>query len=165
MSDTDSSARITSILREFKVAMMISFSSENVPHGRPMAIATLEQPLGIWFLSRSGTEKIKEIKENPNVYITCQRDGESYLTLSGQARVVESTDKVRELWKEVFRVWFPDGPDSADISLVHFVPSEGEYWDESGLEGVRYVLQATKAYLTGEAPKISDEQHGHVTLR
>lgn len=164
MSETDGAARLTSLLREFEVAMMVSFSNNGTPHGRPMVIASLEQPLGIWFISRSASEKIKEIKERPDVFVSCQRDKDVYLTMYGKAVVVEKPDKVRELWREAFRVWFPDGPDSSDISLVHFIPAEGEYWNNSGLEGVRYVLEVTAAYLSGSTPEVRTEGHEKINL-
>jgi hypothetical protein len=55
--------------------------------------------------------------------------------------------KVRELWKDAWRVWFPDGPESADLVLVHVRPAVAELWDQRGVHGLRYAWKAVKAYV------------------
>jgi len=41
---------------------------------------------------------------------------------------------------------------------------EGEYWDNAGTQGVKYVLEAVKAYAKGETPNVDAKQNAKVGL-
>jgi hypothetical protein len=45
-------------------------------------------------------------------------------------------------------------------------PDAGEYWDNSGTSGVKYLIEAGKAYLSGEKPDVATDSkiHGKVKL-
>src|SRR3954464_7761859 len=38
-----------------------------------------------------------------------------YVSLSGSARIVKDAEKLKELWSEAFRVWFPAGLDDPEL--------------------------------------------------
>ena len=69
--------------------------------------------------------------------------------VGGRAKLSRDRAKVKELWKESFRAWFK-GKDDPNIALIRIEPLEGEYWDNSGLAGVKYTLKLTKAVLTNQ---------------
>ena len=48
--------------------------------------------------------------------------------------------------------------------LIEVVPNEGEYWNASGFEGVRYAFEAVKAVLTGTTPAVDEERNAKVAL-
>ncbi len=44
-------------------------------------------------------------------------------------------------------------------------PREGEHWDNDGAAGLRFLVEAVKAYVTGTTPKSRHAaQHGSVPL-
>ncbi len=99
------------------------------------------------------------------VLVVCQKDHSRYLSLSGSAELVSSPAKVRELWKESYRSWFPRGAEDPELVLIAVRPEEAEYWDNRGLNGVRYAFESIKAYATGSRPQVQEgEQHGRVPL-
>jgi hypothetical protein len=51
-----------------------------------------------------------------------------------------------------------------DTVILKFTAHEGEYWDNSGMKGLKYVFDATKAYISGERPKPDSDQHNKVNL-
>lgn len=71
-----------------------------------------------------------------------------------------------ELWKESWKVWFPGGKNDPGLILISVQSSAGEYWDNSGFSGIKYLIQAGKAYLTGTRPDVSNDKeiHAKVTL-
>ena len=75
--------------------------------------------------------------------------GGKFLSMSGAASIVNDQNKIDDLWKEANRVWFPDGKDSPELTLLVVDPTDGEYWDTSGLKGARYLFEAGKAYFYG----------------
>lgn len=62
------------------------------------------------------------------------------------------------------RVWFED-KDDPRIVLIHVRSEEAEYWDVSGTEGVKFVLRAAKAAITGEKLKGHDDVDNHAKVR
>ncbi|MBA3480646.1 MAG: hypothetical protein H0T51_02420 [Pirellulales bacterium] len=46
------------------------------------------------------------------------------------------------------------------------IDDSGEYWDNSGLSGVKYFIEAGKAYLSGTKPDVAGDPriHGKVNL-
>ncbi|MCA9108438.1 MAG: pyridoxamine 5'-phosphate oxidase family protein [Planctomycetaceae bacterium] len=76
-----------------------------------------------------------EIDLFPQVNLAFQSSSQ-YLSLSGNAVIVRDQHRVQQLWQEPWRVWFPGGPEDPEIVMVQIVPSDGEYWDHSGVRGV-----------------------------
>lgn len=127
-----------------------------------MAIAGLEESLEVWFFTHR-SEKVEELEESPEVQVCCQSDRECYVALSGTAEVTDDRAKVRELWREPFRVWFPKGTDDPDLLLIRVRPRIGEYWDNSGTKRLSYLFKAAAAYVTGTTPAV-DKEHGKTVL-
>ena len=45
------------------------------------------------------------------------------------------------------------GKDDPKLCLVVVTPRQAEYWDQSGLKGVKYLLGLVKAYAKGTTPE------------
>ncbi|MGB8167900.1 MAG: pyridoxamine 5'-phosphate oxidase family protein [Chthoniobacteraceae bacterium] len=153
------------LLKQFSTAMLITNAGEDRLRARPMAVARVEDDDRVWFITGAETAKVHEIENDTRVHLVAQNDRSAYLSLSGHADLVRDRSKVAELWQEPFRVWFPEGKDDPNIELILVHPDEGEFWDNEGVNKVRYIFQAAKAYVTGTTPAVAEgEQHGRVRL-
>lgn len=152
------------LLKQFNNAILITHAPGGNLRARPMAIAHLDDACQLWFLSPRESAKIHEIEDNTKVHIVCQNENSSYVSMSGRASLVDDRAQVKTIWKEPFRVWFPNGPEDPNCVLIAVKPEEGEYWDNSGMNKVKYLYEAAKAYLSGETPHIDKEIHGVVKL-
>ena len=152
------------LLETFDIAMLITFPKDSPPVGRPMAIAQVADDTKVWFITGIESQKVHEIADDAEVCITCQRNHSLYLSVSGTARAVRDRQKIRELWKESFQVWFPEGPNDPTLGLIEFTPKVGEYWDSEGVNKFKYTYAAIKAYVTGTTPVIPEEQHAKVQI-
>ena len=85
-------------------------------------------------------------------------------TLEGVATVSRDRALIARLWKQDWNVWYPGGKDNPKIAIVCVTPASGEYWDQSGLNGARFLFEAVKAVVTGTQPQVSGEQHAKVEL-
>lgn len=151
------------LLGKFETAILTTQSQNGEIRSRPMAIARVEPNCDLWFLTGIDTEKTEEILSQSVAGVSCQRDREMYLSLSGMATISRDAAKVRSLWKEPYRVWFPEGPEDANLALIHFEAHSGEYWDSSGWNKAKYAFQAIRAYVKGDTPKVDEgSQHGEV---
>jgi general stress protein 26 len=131
-----------------------------------MAVAEIEDDGTTWFVTGAATPKTDEIAPRAAVNVAFQSSA-SFASLTGDAEIVKDDAKARDLWREPWRVWFPDGPEESDLVLLRIRPHVGEYWDQRGAKGLRYVWEAAKAYAKGERLGDNDDSprgHGKVEL-
>ncbi len=151
------------LLKDFDRAMLITHSGDGHMHARPMAVAELKADADAYFVTRIESPKVAEISANPNVTLTFQAS-RRFASLCGRVSLVRDQALVDRLWKEDWKLWFPQGKSDPAISLLKFEAEHGEYWDTDGVEGLKYVFDALKAYLKGEMPKADENQHAKVSL-
>lgn len=157
--------KVTGLLQSFHTAMLVTHGGMDTLHARPMEIVQIGPDCQIWFYTDGSTVKAEEIRQDEEVLLTFQKDHQKYLTLAGTARLIHDRRKIAALWQEPFRVWFPGGVKDPNLTLVQIIPRHAEYWDNSGLQGVRYLYEAAKAYVTGQKPVVTArEAHGQVAL-
>ena len=107
----------------------------------------------LWFASREGAPKLGEIADNSHVLLAySEPKSQNYVSVAGSAQVVRDTAKVKELWSEPMRVWFPKGPEDPEIALIRVEVQSAEFWDAPSSAWV-YAIGYAKARLTGEAPR------------
>ena len=127
-------------------------STDGGLRGRPMAAMNKDFNGELWFASRASTPKLDEIKSESHVLLAySEPKSQNYVSVSGTASVVRDTAKVKELWSEGARVWFPKGPDDPEIALIRVEVESAEYWDAPSSKWL-YAYGYAKARLTGEAP-------------
>lgn len=165
MTENDPKQKLHDLLCEFDDAMLVTRDAKGYSHGRPMRIAACDEDRldDLWFVTGVDSGKIDEIRDEPRVAVT-MNDGARFLSLTGHARVVRDAGKVKELWKEAWSIWFPDGPTSEDIALIQVRPIYGEYWDQSLPQGLRFAVEAAKAWLKDEEIDIPDQPEHHAQV-
>lgn len=158
-------AHFISLLKKLRTAMLVTTNGEQGLHARPMVIAQVDDDGQLWFISGADTAKIHEIEHDSHVHLIGQDGDNAFLSLSGTASLVVDRQKIAEVWQEPFRVWFPEGTEDPNIELISVHPTRGEFWDNTGTKGLRYLWEAAKAYATGTTPDIHEgELHGKVQL-
>lgn len=125
------------LLESFDTAMLITRHHEG-NHARPMAVAAVEGSDSVWFVMSMDSPKAAEIREDPRVSATFQA-GRKFVALSGNAEIVPDRDKIHALWKDTWKVWFPNGKDDPSIALIRVSVDDAELWDTAGAKGVKYV--------------------------
>jgi general stress protein 26 len=75
--------------------------------------------------------------------------GGSWVSLTGDAGVVEDVAKKRELWNSAVEAWFPQGPDDDGVVLIKVEADSAEYWDTPGGR-LATAFSFVKAKVTGE---------------
>jgi len=136
------------ILRKFDRAMLVTHASGTGPRARPMAIADVSEDGSLWFITGSDTEKVDELHKDTSVLAVMQTSS-LWLSVTGRAEVQRDRAHIRKIWKEAFKVWFKDADDPS-IVLIRLSPTEAEYWDNSGLQGLKLALKFATAYVTGK---------------
>lgn len=154
-------SELEQLLRHFEHGMLVTHRGPGVLRSRPMALAGYETDGRVWLITNADSAKVDEIDEYPMVNIALQA-GKRFLSISGTARVTRNPDKARELWDESQRVWFAGGELDPALVLLEITPSSAEYWDRSGIQGVRFLLAKARAILAGE--QLSGDEGVHRKL-
>jgi general stress protein 26 len=128
-----------------------------------MAVAELRPGPDMYFSTRLQSPKIAEISSNPAVAVTFQSRSQ-FASVYGNAYVVRDKALIERLWSEAWQVWFPNGKDDPSLCLIRVEACEAEYWDNAGTQGIKYVLEAVKAYAKGETPAVDNNQNAKVGL-
>lgn len=160
----DDLTKLRELLSSFSTAMMVTRTGDDHLHTRPMALAQVEESGTIWFITADESSKVREIVHDTRVHLVFQNERSLYLSVNGIATPVHDKQKVEELWKEPFRVWFPHGKDDARIVLIAVEPQDAEYWDSQGWNKITYLFKAAKAYVSGQTPEVEEgKEHGLLT--
>ena len=161
----ESRERFYKILKNFDSGMLTTRALDGELRARPMAMAEVEDDADLWFATGIDSGKIDEIQADPRVAVTFQSD-RSWASVTGTGQIVRDRAKIDELWSEAWEVWFPDGKDDPDLVLLRVAVSEGEYWDQSGAKGLKFLAKAAAAYVTDSELQGEDDPdtHGKVNL-
>ena len=163
---TETREKLQDLIGGFRDAMLVTRDAGGTMQGRPMHVAAHDETSGtLTFASSVATEKVEEVRAGRDACVTFQ-DGTTYVSLSGECSVTQDRARIREVWDKAMEVWFPDGPEQADLCLIVLRPAFGEYWDQSGAEGLRLLWKTATAYVRDESPDVGsdDELHGETTL-
>ncbi|QDV68928.1 Pyridoxamine 5'-phosphate oxidase [Rosistilla carotiformis] len=159
----DTHQKLIDLIKDFDNAMLVTRSNDRTLDARPMAIAEVEEGGEMWFVTDRNSGKVADLMLDVEVAVTMQGKGK-FVSISGTAQAVDDRAKLNELWNEAWKVWFPEGKASEAIVLLRIEPIHGQYWDNSGLQGISYLIKAGKAYLQGERPSTSDATNAFVPL-
>ena len=156
MSDDldDKRQHLHELLRGFDTAMLVTRTADGSLRARPLTVAKVapaREDGRVYFSTSVESPKIGELEADAHVAVTFQ-DSKRYVSLSGTARLLRDRALVDELWNETWKVWFPRGKDDPTLAILEVTPDAGQYWDLTGLAGLRYVVASLKAYATGTKP-------------
>jgi general stress protein 26 len=147
MTDEEKRKHLHELIKGFGTAMLVTRTVDGKLRSRPLAIAERRGD-DLYFATSIESPKVKEIGVDPHVNISLQ-DSSQFVSLSGTARVVTDRALIEQMWSETWKIWFPKGKEDPSICLLAISVHDAEYWDQSGLKGIRYLFEAAKAYVTG----------------
>lgn len=161
--ENHASKNLYDLVSDFDVAMLVTHSGVGI-HARPMTVARLDSEIRIAYLVTDiNSVKVDEINANPHALLTFQ-GARKFASVSGDLAIVNDRSLIEDMWKETWTVWFPKGKSDPSITLLKFTSQEGEFWDNAGMQGLKFVYNAVKALVAGEKPEMDSDQHAKVTL-
>ena len=76
---------------------------------------------------------------------------------SGTAELIRDREKIDELWRPEFKMWFPEGKEDPDVALLRVTLEKGEYWD-SPSSTIGYALRFVSSLVTGKQPEFGENK-------
>jgi general stress protein 26 len=81
---------------------------------------------------------------------------DSYVSVSGNARVVDDMARKEQLWSKMNDAWFPRGPTDPDVALVEVQIIQAHYWDIDDSKIVQLFKMAAAAVTGSPAQNLGE---------
>ena len=151
---TDSRAKLWDLIKDIRFAMFTTRHRNGHLHSRPMTTqnSSADSDNSLWFfMSRKG-EPVADLTADSTVNVVYADTGEdSYVSVSGTAKVVEDMAKKEQFWSKFTQAWFPGGVTDPDLALVQVTIDHASYWDVDTNQLVQ-LFEMAKAVITGKPP-------------
>ena len=143
------------LIKETRFCMLAHRHADGTLHSHPLT--TQNRELGsdgcLYFFVARSTELGQRLRHDGNVNLAyANPDKDTWVSVTGSARVLEDAQKKRELFSTMAKAWFPGGPDDPDLELVEVQIAEAEYWNVKENKLLQ-LLKMGKAAATGTRPK------------
>lgn len=137
-------------IKDIKFTMLTTLEPGGHFHTRPMSTHDMDADGTLWFLTYRDSTKVQEVMQDSHVSLSYSDHGsDTYVAIAGKANMVNDRQKIRDLWNDGLKAWFPNGPDDPNISLLQVKPVKAEYWDRPGGKMVT-LFEMVKAAITGQ---------------
>lgn len=157
-NDADAGRRkVLELIDGIDYAVFTTRGSDGAPlHARPMAYRKVEGDGDLWFFTKKDSRKVKEIAADPQTLVSFADPGhQTFVSITGRSEVVADRARVKALWNEIYRAWFPGGPEDDNIVLIRVEAEHAEYWDTPNSVLV-YAFGYVKAVVTGKPARAGD---------
>jgi general stress protein 26 len=130
MEHDDAIVQLKRIMSSIEVCMFETIQPEPPFHVRPMSPVKIDDDGSVWFFSSRSSKKNKEIAAYPGVQLMFSnvKDNE-FVSMFGTAEIIIDQKKFEEYWNTSLKVWFPDGTNDPDLSLIKVSPQSSYYWN------------------------------------
>ena len=149
--DKQGAAKLADLAKDIKVAMFTTTDEEGHYVSRPMAAQHVEEDADLWFFAERSSSVVAHIAARPHVGITLSSN-DTWISIDGDAHVVDDSAKAKELWNAFVEAWLPQGPEDPNVVLIKVDAHTAEYWDSPGGR-VASLISLVKAKVTGEPYK------------
>ncbi len=149
-------------IKDIKFAMLTTESEAGFLHSRPMATLEVTEAGALWFITGKSSLKVREIDHDARVNLAYSSgDGDTFVSVAGEAQVVEDSAKAKALWNPLMKAWFPKGVEDPELVLMRVDVDEAEYWDVASKKMLT-LIRFAKSIVGMEN---SGETDGHGTIR
>lgn len=122
-----------------------------------------DEDSSLWFFMPRSSGAVADIGADAEVNVVYADTGnDAYVSVSGQARVVDDLARKKQLWNKMTEAWFPGGVDDPDLALVQLRITHADYWETKDSK-LTQVFKMARSVVTGEPPSDMGE-HGRVDM-
>jgi len=158
--------KLWELIKDIRFAMFTTRHTNGHLHSRPMTTQnrSIDEDASLWFFMSRANGPVDDIRHDSSVnaaYADPGKDG--YVSVSGNAMIVDDAALKEKLWSKMNDAWFPLGPTDPDVALVEVKINHAQYWDVDASKIVQLFKMATAA-VTGKPPTDLGE-HATVHMR
>ena len=150
MTDTRAEhiAQLSELIKDVEVAMFTTTGVDGRLYSRPLGTQQVDFDGDLWFATAADSPKVAEISLNPRVNVAyASTSKNTYVSVSGRARIVDDREKIEALWSPAMKLFFPGGKDDPNLRLIQVRAETAEYWEGPGTllgKALSFVLSAVQ---------------------
>jgi general stress protein 26 len=152
--------KLWELIKDIKFGMFTHRHDNGMLHSLPLTTQNKSGDEGeslFFFISRN-SEVAKQVPQDNHVNVSYTDPGDdSYVSVSGDAFLVEDQNKKNDLFSPMAKAWFPKGPTDPDLALMEVHIHHAEYWDVKESKMVQLAKMATAA-VTGKPPSMGEHK-------
>ena len=142
--------KLTELMQDARICMLTTMTSDGKHVSRPMGLQEAEFDGNLWFFTKTDSNKVGQIQVNSDVNVAfSDQKHNAWVSISGNAEIVQDKAKMEELWNPLLKAWFPDELETPGITLLKVNAQSAEYWDSPG-GAVVSLFGMVKAAVTGK---------------
>ena len=157
MSSPEHKQKIWDMIKDIRIGMLTTMTGDML-HARPMSLVQDDYDGTIWFYTERNAGKTAEIQDDQHICLTfVDRDKETYVCLSGTARLTQDKNLIDQFWNPFVSAWFPKGRDDPNLAMLEIKIQHGEHWDSTSSRMVQ-LYEVLKANVTHKHPQMGEHQ-------
>jgi general stress protein 26 len=136
------------LMRSAGYCALVTMDASGEPQARAMDPFPPEEDMTVWLGTHAGTRKVGQIRRNPKVTLFyLEPSGRGYVTLIGDAELVDDPGEKARHWKDAWQPFYRDGNRGEDyllirvrprrleiVSLIHGIAAEPDGWKPAIVE-------------------------------
>lgn len=153
-AETSDTQKLWSLIKDIRFGMFTHRHANGMLHSQPLTTQnkSLDEESTLYFFISRQSEIARQIQQDVHVNVAyASPSDDSYVSVSGEAAIIEDQAKKEALWSPMTKAWFPGGASDANLALMEVRIGHAEYWDGTQSKMVQLAKMA-KAALTGERP-------------
>jgi general stress protein 26 len=144
-------------IKPIKCGMLTTWNGEFL-HARPMQHVNNDFEGELLYFTALHSAKADETKKYDDVCVTyADTDKSTYVSISGEAELIQDRSLIEKHWNMFVEAWFPEGKDSPEVAMLRIRPYRAEYWDAPASKMVQ-LFHIAKANLTHSQPNMGQNR-------
>jgi general stress protein 26 len=155
MNDTKHHEVLWDLIKDTRFCMLAHRHADGSLHSHPLTTQnkTLADDGCLYFFVSRSSEVGQRLQQDGNVNLAyANPDKDTWVSVTGTARVLEDLARKKELFNPIAKAWFPGGAEDPDMELVEVRIAVAEYWNVKENKLLQ-MLKMGKAALTDTRPK------------
>ena len=151
-ADEGSLAKLDELIRETRIGMLTTVSTDGALVSRPMATQDVDFDGSVFFITQADTDVAREA-DGQRVNVSFASSG-SWVSLTGTGHIVRDEQRLEQLWNMWVDAWTDGGPENPQNVILQVEGDTARYWDS--LSAPVHLFGVLRAKLTGERPSGGD---------
>ena len=148
------------LIKDTRFCMLAHRHADGTLHSHPLTTQNkaLDEGASLYFFVSRRSEVGQRLQADGNVNLAYANPGkDTWVSITGTARVLDDLAKKRELFNVFAKAWFPGGLEDPDMELVEVRIHEAEYWNVKENQLLQ-VLKMFKSAVTGNPPHMGEHK-------
>ncbi|QNK73638.1 pyridoxamine 5'-phosphate oxidase family protein [Variovorax sp. PAMC28562] len=155
MTTTNEHDKLFDLIKDTRFGMLTHRHSDGQLHSHPLTTQNkkVDEASTLYFFVPKDGDIARHVASDGSVNVAyANTDADSYVSVTGQASLLEDQAKKNELFNPAAKAWFPKGPTDPNVGLLAVKILDAEYWDVTDSKMVQ-LFKIAKAAMTGEPLK------------